>query len=153
YSYLGNGWEARTSIDYLSSFAYLQQFTQSFNEAVYSETHSVGFVDKHWSSFGAYFVAQRNVNFQSTTPGDTVEIRKLPSAEFSGRERQWANFPIWWSFESSAGLMHRSEPGGFETRQFVDRLDIAPRVTTAFRWHDIQLTPTFGVRETEYGSQ
>ena len=149
---LGNGWEARANVDYLSSFAYLQQFTQSFNEAVFSETHSVGYVSKHWADFGVDFVASRNVNFESTTPGDTVEIRKLPSAEITQREheldfRQW---PFWVGFDSSAGLLYRAEPG-FQTSQFVDRLDFAPHVTTAFRWHDIQLTPTFGVRETEYG--
>jgi LPS-assembly protein len=149
---LGNGWEARGNVDYLSSFAYLQQFTQSFNEAVFSETHSVGYVTKHWSDFGVDFVAQRNVNFESTTPGDTIEIRKLPSAEFTQREHQFDlnKWPIWFGFDSSAGLLNRSQPG-FETAQFVDRLDFAPHVTTAFRWHDIQLTPTFGIRETEYG--
>jgi LPS-assembly protein len=150
HSDLGNGWEARGNIDYLSSFAYLQQFTQSFNEAVFSETHSVGYVDKHFDDFGFYFVAQRLVNFESTTPGDTVEIRKLPAMEFTQREHQFGSLPIWVGFDSSAGLMYRAQPG-FETRQFVDRLDFAPHVTTAFRWHDIMLTPTFGVRETEYG--
>jgi LPS-assembly protein len=149
---LGDGWEARGNVDYLSSFAYLQQFTQSFNEAVFSETHSVGYVTKHWADFGVDFVAQQNVNFESTTPGDTVAIRKLPSAEFTQREHEldFRNWPFWIGFDSSAGLLNRSQPG-FDTAQFVDRLDFAPHVTTAFRWHDIQLTPTFGVRETEYG--
>ncbi len=148
---LGNGWDGRVNIDYLSSFAFLQQFTQSFNEAVYSETHSVGFVAKHWDDYGLTILAQRNVNFESTIPGDTVEIRKLPAAEFSQRDHQFSELPLWYGFDSSAGLLHRSRPG-FETRQFVDRLDFAPHVTTSFRWHDIQITPTFGVRETQYGS-
>ena len=56
------------------------------------------------------------------------------------------------SFDSSAGLLDRSQPQ-FQTRQFVDRLDFAPHITTAFHWHDIQLIPTFGIRETEYGVQ
>ncbi len=148
----GNGWEGRVNVDYLSSFAFLQQFTQSFNEAVFSETHSVGYVTKHWADFGVAFVAERNVDFESTTPGDTVEIRKLPSVEFTQHEHEFdfKGWPIWFGFDSSAGLLHRSEPG-FETAQFVDRLDFAPHVTTAFRWHDIQITPTFGVRETNYG--
>ena len=51
-------------LDYLSSLSFLQDFTQSFNEAVSSETHSVGFVTKHWSDFGVDFVAQRDVAFQ-----------------------------------------------------------------------------------------
>ncbi len=64
---LGDGWEARGVLDYLSSFHFLNQFTQSFNEAIFSETHSVGFVTKHWGDFGVDFLAQRDVNFQSVT--------------------------------------------------------------------------------------
>lgn len=152
-SYLGDGWEARGVLDYLSSFNFLTQFTQSFNEAIYAETHSVGYVTKHWADFGVDFLAQRDVNFQSTTPGDTVLIRKLPSAEFTEREHQLDvdGWPFWLSFDSSAGLLDRTQPQ-FQTRQFVPRLDLAPHITTAFRWHDFQIIPTFGIRETEYGS-
>lgn len=150
---LGRGWQARGELDYLSSFAFRQQFTQTFNEAVYSETHSVGFITKHWSDFGVNFVAQRNVNFQSTAPGDQIEIRKLPEAEFIGREREidLNKWPIWFSLDATAGWLDRSQPQ-FQTRQFVERLDFAPHVSTAFRWRDIQLIPTFGIRETQYGS-
>ena len=150
---LGNGWEARGNLDYLSSFAFLQNFTQSFYEAVFSETHSVGFVDKHWSDFGLDFVADRNVNFQSVTPGDFIEIRKLPEVDFNEREHEidLDNFPVWFSFESSGGLMDRSQ-ALFETPQFVDRMNFAPQVSTAFHWNGIDLIPTVGLRETEYGA-
>lgn len=150
---LGRGWEARGQLDYLSAFAFRQNFTQTFNEAVYSETHSVGFIAKHWRDFGFNFVAQRNVNFQSNAPGDQIEFRKLPEVSFLQREHEidLKNWPIWVSFDSSAGWLDRSQPL-FQTRQFVSRLDFAPHVTTAFRWHDIQLIPSFGVRETHYGS-
>jgi len=150
---LGNGWLAGGVLDYLSSFAFLQQFTQSFNEAVSSETHSVGFVTKHWSDYGINFVAERDVNFQSTAPGDTIETRKLPEVQFVGRQHELDldDWPVWFSFDSSAGLESRSQPA-FQTRQFVDRFDFAPRVTTAFRWRGIELVPTFGIRETAYGS-
>jgi LPS-assembly protein len=150
---LGRGWEARGELDYLSNFAFLQNFTQSFNEAVSSETHSVGFIARHWANYGLDFVAQRNVNFQSNTPGDTIEIRKLPEVDFTARDREIGpdKFPVWVAFDASAGLLDRSQPL-FQTRQFVDRVDLAPHVSTAFRWHGIDLVPTFGIRETEYGS-
>jgi LPS-assembly protein len=149
---LGNGWEARGVLDYLSSLAFLQDFTQSFTEAVTSETHSVAYVTKHWSDYGVNFVAQRDVSFQSTTPGQTIETRKLPSAEFLEREHEvdFNGWPFWVSFDASAGFLDRSQPD-YQTRQFVDRIDVAPHITTAFRWHDIQLIPTFGIRETQYG--
>ena len=153
-SSLGDGWEARGVVDYLSSFVFLQSFTQSFNESVYSETNSVGFITKHWSDFGVDFVAQRSVNFYDyRNPGATIEFRKLPEADFITRDHQIDLFklPVWFSLNSSAGFMDRSQPQ-FETRQFVDRLDFAPSVTTAFRWMGLQLIPTFGIRETEYGA-
>ena len=150
---LGSGWEARGELNYLSSFAFRQQFTESFNEAIFSETHSVGFVTKHWSDAGVNFVAQRNVDFQSTTPGDEISIRKLPEAEFVERDHELRlhGWPFWFSMDSSAGLDHRGQIL-FQTREFVSRLDFAPHITTAFRWAGIQLIPSFGVRETSYAS-
>ncbi len=150
---LGKGWEARGELDYLSSFTFRQQFTQSFNEAVYSQTNSVGFVTKHWSDLGVNFVAQRLVNFQSNAPGDQIEIRKLPEAQFTQREHEidFNKWPVWFSFDGSAGFLDRSQPL-FETRNFVDRVDLSPHVSTAFRWGALQLIPTFGIRETHYGS-
>ncbi len=93
------------ALDYLSNFAFQQDFTQSFSEAISSETHSVGFVTKHWSDYGLSIAAQRDVTFQSTTPGDTIEVRKLPEVEFSGREHEYDvnGWPFWVSFDASAG--------------------------------------------------
>src|SRR4029077_20340059 len=99
-SYLGRGWEARGDLRYLSSFAFRQQFTQSFDESVSSETHSVGYITKHWSDYGFALVAERNVNFQSTTPNDEIVLRKLPEAEFVTREHQIRNLPVWFSLDS-----------------------------------------------------
>ena len=79
---LGKGWLARGELSYISSLAFRQQFTESFTEAISSQTNSVGFVTKHWSDYGINFVAQRNVNFQSTAPHDNISIRKLPEAQF-----------------------------------------------------------------------
>ncbi len=149
---LGDGWEARGVLDYLSGLAFLQDFTQSFNEAVSSETHSVGFVTKHWKDFGVDFVAQRDVAFQDATPGNTIEVRKLPSAEVNLREHEFDfyNWPFWVSFDGSAGLLDRSQPQ-FQTRQFVDRVDFEPHVSTRFHWGDFYIVPTVGITETEYG--
>lgn len=152
-SELKGGWEARGELNYISSYGFRLRFTESFNEAVFSQTHSVGFLTKHWSDYGFTVVAQQNVNFQTTLPGDSIGIRKLPEAQFIGREHQFDfhGLPFWISFDSSAGLERRTQ-NLFQTRQFVPRLDMSPRITTALRWKDIHLIPTFGVRETFYDS-
>jgi LPS-assembly protein len=154
---LSDGWEAHGQVDYLSSLAFLQQFTESYNEAVYGETRSIGYLTKHWGDFGVEFIAQRNFDFltagSATVAQTSIETRKLPEVDFSEREHEIKAFdwPFWVSFDSSAGLLERSQ-GEFQTRNFVPRLDVGPQITTAFHWGDLQIVPTFGVRETFYGS-
>ncbi|MEO7142985.1 MAG: putative LPS assembly protein LptD, partial [Bryobacteraceae bacterium] len=150
---LGHGWEARADVNYLSSLLFRQEFAQSFNEAIFSESHSVGYVDKHWSSFSFYGVLDRDQNFLSTAKDNSIVIRKLPEFDFASRERQLDTpvIPVWVSLDSEFGLLDRTQPG-YQTRQFVPREDFAPRVTTAFHWAGISLMPSFTVRETGWGS-
>jgi LPS-assembly protein len=150
-SELGKGWQAVGDLRYLSSFLFRQQFTQSFDEAVSSETHSVGYITKHWSDYGFNFVAQRDVNFQSTAPNDKIVLRKLPETEFTAREHEVGKLPAWFSLDSSFGLERRSEPE-FQTRQFVQRVTFEPRVMTALHWHGFDVAPSFGVHEIAYDS-
>ncbi len=149
---LGDGFEARANINYLSSYTFRQAFTQSFNEAVFSEVHSIAYITKHWSSFSFNGVFSNNEIFLSTNANDQITIRKLPSIEFASRDRQILdNFPLWVSFDSSVALMRRTQPL-FQTRQFVDRLDAAPRIMTALHLWGFNLIPAFSARETQYGS-
>ncbi|MFN7921151.1 MAG: LPS assembly protein LptD [Bryobacteraceae bacterium] len=150
---LPRGWTSRAEIRYLSSFTFRQNFTESFSEAVASEVHSRGYVAKTWSTYGLGIIFERDENYQSNAPGDKVVLRKLPEVMFTSRDRQVVTraLPIWVSLESSAGLVRRNEPL-FQTRQFVDRLDFAPRVMTAARWKGFSLIPSFGIRETHWGS-
>ncbi len=150
-SQLGDGWEARGHLDLLSSFAYRQEFSESINEAIFSETHSVGYLTKHWSDYAVNLIADRDVTFQTTAPGDNIELRKLPEVEFVTREHALRDWPVWVSLDSSDGLERRSQPL-FQTRQFVNRADMVPRITTTFHFAGIHVTPSFGIRETFYDS-
>jgi LPS-assembly protein len=169
---LGNGWTARGNINYISSFRFRQEWTESYNEAIGSEIHSVGFVNKNWSTYSFDGVFARMENFQRPEiavadpvtnsihyVADAVTIRKMPEAEFTSRDRQiWKNLPVWFSFESAAGLLYRDEPvfngdvliDRFQTGQFMNRMNLAPRVTAAFHWAGIHLVPSFGIHETYY---
>ena len=149
---LGHGWTARGEFNYLSSFAFRQNFTESFHEAIFAESHSTGFLTKHWSSFGANIVVDREEVFQFQSTNNQVITRKLPEFEFLSRERQINKrvLPLWVSLESSAGLYRREEPL-FTTREFMDRVDVEPRVTTAFYWKGFSLVPSFSARATHYG--
>ena len=158
----GNGWVARGSIDYLSSFAFRQQFSQSFNEAIYAESHSTGFVEKNFSYYTFDTEVSRVENFQDAAPGNSILIRKLPEFDFSGRDKQIYSgvLPVYFSFNSSFGLYHRVEPRPqgeaeispyYETSQFTPRADIEPTLSTVMRWQGISLMPEFTMHETYYG--
>ncbi len=173
---LGDGWTARGTVNYVSSFRFRQEWTQSFNEAIGSEIHSVGFLNKNWSTYTFDAIFARLENFQSievpiTDPAtgnshyvaNAVTIRKLPEAELSSRDHLiWKNIPLWFSFQSAAGLLYRSEPvfdsttnptaliDTYQTGQFMNRLNLAPHVTTAFHWGSFHLVPSFGIHETYY---
>jgi LPS-assembly protein len=148
---LGHGFYGRGEFNYLSSLVFRRDYSETYSEAIGAEVHSTGFVARDWSSYGLNVVLQRNENFQSDQPGDTIVIRRLPEVNFSSRDhRIWHNFPVWISWESSAGLLRRTQLA-FQTRQIQDRLDVYPRVMTAVRWKDFAFLPSFAVRETHYG--
>jgi LPS-assembly protein len=150
---LGHGFEGRADINYLSSFDFRQAFTESFYEAVYSEVHSVGYIRKAWSTYSVNMVGTRSENFNSTLPNDKVSLRRMPSIEFGSRDRRINEriLPVWISFDSSFSLLRRNQLS-YQTAQFVDRLDFEPRITTALRWKDFHVLPSFSIRETLYGS-
>jgi LPS-assembly protein len=150
-TFLGHGWEARGDIDYLSSFAFRLEWSQSFHEAVNSETHSVGVLTKHWDSYAVNVVAERDENFQSTNEGDAITLRKLPEVEFLTRDRAIRNLPFYVSLDTSSGLERRSQPL-FQTRQFVERLDFAPRINLPIHFWGLNVLGSFGIRETFYDS-
>jgi len=165
---LGHGFQARGAVNYISSFKFRQAFTESFNEAIFSEVHSLGFVKKDWSSYNFNIVFARLENYQSVSKlieeqidGQTVfrevpdrtVIRKLPQLEFMSRDRRiWKDLPVWVSLESTAGLLRRNQPL-FQTRQFMERIDFWPRIMTALRWKGFSLLPSFSIRETHWGEQ
>src|SRR6185312_8575274 len=74
----GDGWVARGSVDYLSSYLFHQQFTDSFTQAIVSETHSSGYLEKHFRNYTFDASISRTENFLDTTPDNSVIIRSLP---------------------------------------------------------------------------
>jgi LPS-assembly protein len=139
HSDLGHGWTASANVDYVSSFRFRQEWTDSFSEAIGPELHSTAFLNKHWSTYTFDLAASRLENFQSgefqnvlpngvqPPPGVSIDqcpacwnvsytrnsvlIHKLPEAQFASRDRRiWKGVPVWFSFFTSGGLLYRSEP-------------------------------------------
>ncbi len=170
HSQLSNGWKVNGYVNYVSSFRYRQEWSESFNEAIGSEIHSVGFLEKNTSNYTFDLVASRVENFQTgevQEPGKTdftrnaVLLHKLPEGQFSGRDRKlFKNLPVWFSFYSAGGLLYRSYPTfdgsynliqNYQTVQFMPRLHLAPHVTSALHLGSVSLVPSMGIDETYYG--
>jgi LPS-assembly protein len=156
-SEFGNGWIARGSLNYISSLAFRQQFSESFNDAIFSETHALASIEKNFGYYNFTTAVSRTEAFQSAQPGDSVTIRKLPEFELLGRDHQIhsAVLPVWFSFDSSIGLYHRVQPHPeahfYQTSQFSTRANIEPSLTTSVHWRGVSLTPSFTLHETFYG--
>jgi LPS-assembly protein len=154
HSDLGDGWTARVHLDELSSFLFRLAFSQSFHDTIFSETHSTGFVIKHWSTYVFDIVAERDEEYENDlSPDNRIIIKHLPEAEFGSHDRQILGgvLPVWFSLTSSAGMLDRIEPE-FETPRFVSRLDVYPEVTTAFHFDNFSLTASGSIRETDYSN-
>lgn len=150
---LGHGFRGVVDVDYVSSLAFRQTFTDTFTEAVTSEDHITGFLTKNFGAHSLNFYASRYQDFLSTqnTPGNSVIISQTPSVSFSGMDDQVGHSPFYFSFETSGAGVTRTQ-SGFETPDISERLDFHPEV--ALRSQPIwgfHLTPTLGLRVTHYG--
>ena len=153
-----DGFTGRLDYRYLSSFLFRLAFANTFSSAVISEVDSIGYLQRHFDDdkYVLNLVTQRNQLFESITfPGqrpNEVVLQKLPSAEFSSRDQRVvdAPIPVWFSFGSSAGLVSRQEPT-FQTGLDLERIDVQPRVMTAFTFKGFSLIPGITFDITDYG--
>jgi LPS-assembly protein len=150
---------AVVDINYLNSLTFRQAFTQTFNEAVFTENHSAGFVTKNLDSMSFDAVFSRLQDYQSTAPNDIVTISRLPQLDIDSVERPvWQGVPVWLSWNDSIGMVSRSEPTlpggqGQLATSLLERFVFNPRVTVPLDWKEFHLTPVFGYRARHYGSR
>lgn len=149
---LPQGFYARGELNYLSSFRFRQEFTESITEAIASEIQSIGFVAKDWSTFHLTTVFSRLQNFR-TSESDTIAFRKLPEVRLASRTRRLRRtMPFYVAFDSSWGLQRRTQPL-FQTRQFVTRMDVEPRIFAPLEWKGFHIVPSYSPRLTHYDSR
>jgi LPS-assembly protein len=150
---LGGGFRGVVDVDYISSLAFRQTFSDNFTQAVTSEVRQVGFVTKDFSAYSLNFYASRYQNFLSAERkiGNSIIIDHAPSVSFSGMDRQMGRTPFFFSFDSSVDGVERTQPG--VEAPFSDRMDFHPTLTVRSKpFWGFHLTPSFGVRATHYGT-
>jgi LPS-assembly protein len=165
-SLLPHGWRFVTDYNQLSSLTFRLAFADSFGEAINSEVRSAIFFSNNFRSFSLNFAGINDKSFltvpvtATSTPASSVTLRNLPQARFSSVEQSpWRKIPLYFSFDSFIGALHRSESAmltstftPMDTPLSVSREEFAPRVTLP-----VHFGPWFGAaasaafRSTRYG--
>ena len=150
---IGDGFRAVANVDYVNTMAFRLTWSSTYTEAVSSEAVQSGFLTKNWDTYSFNVSAERYEDFLSTqlVPANAVIIRHLPNLQFGGDDREIGNSPLYFSFETSADALGRTEPG-LTLPLLNDRLDFHPQFLLRPKefWH-FRITPTLGFRATDYG--
>jgi LPS-assembly protein len=161
-SLLPRGWRFVANYNHLSSLTFRLAFADSFGEAVNSEVRSAFFLSNNFRGFSLNFAGLDDKSFltlpaaaTSTTPAipaTSVTLRNLPEARFGSVEQSpWRSTPFYFGFDGFAGVVYRSDQN-IQTSNFVDRYELAPRVTIPLHfgpWLGVTTSAVF--RTTRYG--
>jgi LPS-assembly protein len=151
---LWDGFRGVVNVDYASSLAFQETFANNFTQAVTSEARQMGFLTKNFDAYSIDFYVSRYQNFLSTTGGaaNSITIRHTPSFSLSGMDKQVGHTPLFFSFDTSAGAVSRSEPD-FSTPNFSERFNFHPELTLRMKpFLHFHVTPSGGVWVTRYGT-
>jgi LPS-assembly protein len=169
-SLLPHGWRFVTDYNQLSSLTFRLAFSDSFGEAINSEVRSAIFLTNNFRGFSLNFAGINDKSFLTlpvaatpTTPAipaSSVTLRNLPQARFASVEQSlWRKVPLYFSFDSFVGAVHRAESGmatltftPIDTPLSVSRMEFAPQVTLPAHFGAwLGVTSSAAFRSTRYG--
>ena len=139
---------AVSNIEYLSSYVYRQAFAENFSVATSSEVKSDAFLQHQDRGLAESVYFGRYQSFQSDTPGDEIRILHLPALEAEAVDHPLKGTPLLWGFQSSMGILTRSEPEFHARNAF--RLDLYPHLALPFSLGGWTFRPEVAARETFY---
>ncbi len=149
---LPHGFRGVASIDYLSSYLFRLGFGQNYVEAVNSEVRSSGFISRSREGRFNALLISRYQNYQSSAPGDVIDIAHLTSFQFAGMEKPIADSRFMYTYDAAAEGLSRHEPG-FETASIVGRGDVHPVISLPAFIRGWTLRPELGAEETIYSQR
>lgn len=163
HSLLPHGWRFVTDYNQLSSLTFRLAFADTFGEATNSEVRSAIFLTNNFRGFSLNFAGLNDKSFltlpvsaTSTTPAvpaTSVVLRNAPEVRFGSVEQSpWKKLPVYFGLEAFAGVVDRSDQN-INTPDFVDRYEIAPRVTFPVHFGQwLGTTTSAALRATRYGA-
>jgi LPS-assembly protein len=162
-SLLPGGWRFVADVNELTSLTFRLAFADSFGDAITSEVRSATFLTNNFRGFSLNFAALADKTFLSIpitssttgviTPAVSVSLRNAPEVRFASVEQSPSrNLPVYFSFDSFAGAVHRQDDSPLNTPAFVSRTEFAPKVTVPLHlgaWLGVTTSAAF--RTTYYG--
>jgi len=139
--------------EYLSSYIYLEAFTENFNQAVSSDILSTVFIthQKDGYSLDGRFDRYQGQKIAPTylTAGEEVKIFHAPSIDFTALDHHIPGTPLIWSLTSSAAGLKRVEPF-FTSSGIIERLDVRPELSLPLSFGGWHTFTSVALRETFY---
>jgi len=147
-----HGWRFVADVNQLSSLTFQLAFGDTYNDAINSEIRSSVFLTNNFHGFSLNVASLSDRSYLELTPPYNVYLRSEPETRFGSVEQApWQNLPVYFSFDSFAGAVHRQDQF-LDTPNFVARTEFAPKVTIPFHFRDLfGLTATAAFRTTYYG--
>jgi LPS-assembly protein len=147
-----HGWRFVTDYNQLSSPVFRLAFAGTYSEAINSEILSSIFVTNNFGPYSFNISSLNDRTYLELIPANSVLLRSAPQADFSSVEHApWENVPVYFSFTSFAGAVHRDDEF-VTTPSLVPRAEIAPTVTVPIHfgwWLGVTTSATF--RSAYYG--
>ena len=152
-SLLPKGWRFVADVNQLTSLTFRLAWADTYGDAINSDVPSAIFLTNNFNGFSLNFASLNDKNFLTISPDTSVLLRSAPEARFASVEQApWRNLPVYFSFDSMVGDVHRSDVN-LDTPAFVERTEVAPKVTVPLAFGPwLNLTASAAVRTTHYGA-
>ncbi|HEY0263354.1 MAG TPA: LPS assembly protein LptD [Granulicella sp.] len=145
--------------EYLSSYAYREAFSNSFNQAVSSDILSIAYFTKQTNGFefsgrfdryqGLKQLAQAATPTTPAVPEQQVRIFHAPSLDAVALDHRLGTTPLLWSLEGSFAGLKRVEPD-FASGGITERVDLHPQITLPLHGGGWNLLASAAGRDTYY---
>lgn len=147
-----DGWRFVADVNQLSSLTFRLAFSDTYGDAINSEIRSSVFLTNNFRGFSFNVATLNDRSFITINPETSVVLRNAPEVRFDSVEQApWRRVPVYFSFDSFAGAVHRDDPL-INTPNFVTRTEIAPKVTIPLHIKNwLGVTGSAAFRATYYG--
>jgi LPS-assembly protein len=147
-----HGWRFVADVNQLSSLTFRLAFADNYGDAINSDVRSAIFLTNNFHGYSFNIASLNDRSFLQLNPESSVVLREAPEAQFSSVEKApWEKLPIYLSFESFLGSVHRDDEL-LNTPNFVPQAEIAPKITIPLHfgnWLGVTSSATF--RSTFWG--